>query len=94
MRAQADGYRQTALGVLSIGTGNDFAASLGLPVKLEDAVQAITRNTRRLVDVGLLKGCDFPDGRYFGNCVGIGFDAAGAILAEKITWAQRIVGLS
>ncbi len=91
MRARLDGFASSALGVLSIGTGNDFAASLNLPVKLEDAVHAITRNARRLVDVGLLKGCDFPDGRYFGNCVGIGFDAAGGILAEKITWARGLL---
>ena len=91
MRARLDGFNKTALGVLSIGTGNDFAASLDLPVKLAESVQAITRNTRRLVDVGLLKGCNFPDSRYFGNCVGIGFDAAGGILAEKITWASGLL---
>jgi diacylglycerol kinase (ATP) len=88
MRARTDGFAKTALGVLSIGTGNDFAASLNLPRKLENAVKAITGNTRRLVDVGLLKGCGFPNARYFGNCVGIGFDAAGGLLAEKITWAN------
>jgi len=87
MRARPDGFIKTALGVLGIGTGNDFAASLNLPVKLEEAVEAIIKDTRRLVDVGLLKGCRFPEGRYFGNCVGIGFDAAGGLLAEKITWA-------
>ena len=91
MRARLDGFLKSALGVLSIGTGNDFAASLDLPVKLEVAVQVITRNTRHLVDVGLLKGCNFPDDRYFGNCVGIGFDAAGGILAEKITWASGLL---
>jgi YegS/Rv2252/BmrU family lipid kinase len=86
MRARQDGFGKTALGVLGIGTGNDFAKSLNLPVKLEEAVQAIVTNARLLVDVGLFKGCNFPEGRYFGNCVGIGFDAAGGILAEKITW--------
>ena len=91
MRARLDGFTKTALGVLSIGTGNDFAFSLGLPLKLEKAVDAITRNNRRLVDIGLLKGCGFPDGRYFSNCVGIGFDAAGGVLAERITWAKGLL---
>ena len=91
MRARLDGFTTSALGVLSIGTGNDFAASLGLPQKLEDAVNAIAKNTRRLVDIGLLKGCTIPEGRYFANCVGIGFDAAGGILAEKITWAKGLL---
>jgi YegS/Rv2252/BmrU family lipid kinase len=87
MRARADGFDQTALGMLSIGTGNDFAASLGLPVDLGEAVNGIVQNKRRRVDIGLMKGCDFPEGRYFGNCVGIGFDAAGTIQSRKITWA-------
>ena len=91
MRARLNGVAKPALSVLSIGTGNDFAASLGLPVKFEDAVQTIVQNKRRLVDVGLLKGCNFPDGRFFGNCVGIGFDAAGGVLAEKITWTRGLL---
>jgi len=91
MRARLDGFSKSALGVLSIGTGNDFAASLNLPARLEDAAQAIFHNKRRLVDVGFLQGCGFPNGRYFGNCVGIGFDAAGGVLAEKITWASGLL---
>ena len=86
MHARQGGFVNTALGVLSIGTGNDFAASLNLPVKLEEAIQAIVSNTPKFVDIGLLKGCALPKERYFGNCVGVGFDAAGGILAEKITW--------
>ena len=91
MRARLDGIAGPALGILCVGTGNDFAASLELPVKLEKAVQSIARNTRRLVDIGILKGCSFPENRYFGNCVGIGFDAAGGVLAEKITWASGLL---
>jgi len=87
MRARADGFDQTALGILSIGTGNDFAASLGIPVDPREAVEAILRGNRRRVDIGLMVGCDFPNGRFFGNCVGIGFDAAGTIQSRKITWA-------
>ncbi|GAB4420620.1 MAG: diacylglycerol kinase family lipid kinase [Anaerolineales bacterium] len=91
MQARAEGFPSPALGVIGIGTGNDFAASLGLPTKIEDAVSAIKQGLRRKVDIGLLKGCGFPDGRYFANCVGIGFDAAGGILAEKITWTRGLL---
>ena len=91
MQARAESYDKTALGVISIGTGNDFAASLGLPEKIEAAVHAIKENIRRKIDIGLFKGCDFPEGRYFGNCVGIGFDAAGTIQARKITWASGML---
>ena len=91
MRARLDGIIEPALGVLSLGTGNDFAASLNIPAKLESAVQAIKNNTRRYVDIGRLNGCGLQNNRYFGNCVGIGFDAAGGILAEKITWASGLL---
>jgi len=91
MHARLDGFDKSALGVLGIGTGNDFAASLNLPARLEDAVKAIIHNTRRSVDVGLLNGCGFTEGRYFGNCVGIGFDAAGGVLAKRITWASGLL---
>jgi len=91
MHARLKGFTKTALGMLSIGTGNDFAFSLNIPTKLDSAIQALLRNKRRWIDIGLLEGCNFPNGRYFGNCVGIGFDAAGGILAEKITWARGML---
>lgn len=88
MRAHMDGYHSTALGVISVGTGNDFAESMGLSKDLQQNIQAIKENKRRVIDIGILKGCDFPEGRYFGNCVGIGFDAAGTILAGKLRWVR------
>jgi diacylglycerol kinase family enzyme len=62
-----------------------------VPVDLVEAIEAIKQGNRRRVDIGLMKGCDFPDGRYFGNCVGIGFDAAGTIQSRKITWASGML---
>lgn len=91
MRAHKEGFVSPAIGVIGIGTGNDFVASLNLPSKIEDAVSAIKGNLRRGIDIGLLKGCGFPDGRYFANCVGVGFDAAGGVLAEKITWTRGLL---
>ncbi|NOY98653.1 MAG: diacylglycerol kinase family lipid kinase [Chloroflexi bacterium] len=82
-----DGGKRPALGILGIGTGNDTAFSMGLPTNLNAACQALAKDLRRRMDIGLMKGCNVPQGRYFGNCIGIGFDAAGGILAEKITWA-------
>jgi len=91
MHAKLKGFTKTALGLLSIGSGNDLAFSLNIPTKLDAAIQALIRNKRRLIDIGLLKGCNIPGGRYFANCVGIGFDAAGGILAEKITWTRGVL---
>ncbi len=64
-----------ALGVLGIGRGNDFAFGLGVPPGVEAGCQVLARGARRRVDVGRAVGGLFPQGRYFGNGVGIGFDA-------------------
>ena len=91
MITREKGINKTALGLLSIGTGNDFAASLGLPSKIDRSVETLKRNIRRLVDVGRVTGGNHPEGRFFGNCVGIGFDAAGTIQSQKITWAKGML---
>ena len=91
LRAPNNKVPTPALGIIPIGTGNDFAAGLNLPQKPEDILKTISGNTRHRVDIGLLRGCGYPNGRYFGNCVGIGFDAAGGVLAQKITWASGLL---
>lgn len=74
----------TVLGVLPIGTGNDFAVGANLPIKLEDACQVIARGRTRSLDVGLFHPGD-EEPRYFGNGVGVGFDAMANIESRKIT---------
>ena len=64
-----------AMGILCVGRGNDFAFGMGVPHDLQAGCQALAQNERRKVDVGHVTGGDFPEGRYFGNGVGIGFDA-------------------
>ena len=46
----------TALGVLPVGTGNDFAFGAGIPLNLEEACQVVARGTSRLVDIGRMLG--------------------------------------
>jgi diacylglycerol kinase (ATP) len=84
MEAQQAGQRSPALGVLCIGRGNDFAYGVGVPRDLELACQALVANHRRTIDVGRVVGGMYPQGRYFGNCVGVGFDAIGSIEAAKL----------
>jgi YegS/Rv2252/BmrU family lipid kinase len=64
-----------ALGVLGIGRGNDFAFALGVPQGVEAGCQILAKGARRRIDVGRAVGGLYPQGRYFGNGVGIGFDA-------------------
>jgi diacylglycerol kinase (ATP) len=84
MRARAAGFNHTALGVISIGTGNDFAGGVGIPTTLEESLETLALDKRRKVDIGRVSGGDYPDGRYFGNGIGIGFDAAVGFAALQL----------
>ncbi len=91
MRARKAGFNHTAISMLPVGTGNDAAYGLGFSQDLEKAVEALARDQRHRVDVGLVCGGDFPDGRYFINGVGIGFDAAVGFTAARIRWARGLL---
>ena len=82
----------SALGVLGVGRGNDFAHGAGVPGTLREACEVLKAGHRRRIDVGLVTGDGAPGGRYFGNGLGIGFDTIVSIEASKIAWAQGFVG--
>lgn len=54
------------LGILPLGTTNDFARALGIPRKWQDACDIITRGYSRMIDVGKVNQ------RYFINIAGGG----------------------
>lgn len=64
-----------AMGLLAIGRGNDLAFGLGIPPGTEAGCRVLAHGVRRRIDVGHAVGGLYPQGRYFGNGVGIGFDA-------------------
>ncbi len=72
-----------ALGVLSTGRGNDFAFALGIPTELEAGCRVLAQAQRRPIDIGYVTGGDDSVGRYFGNGVGIGFDAVVGFVAAR-----------
>jgi len=86
MFAQSQGMRHTSLGLLPVGSGNDLAAALELPMDLYAAAQVLKSGGRRWMDIGFARSDNYPEGRFFCNCVGVGFDAAGSILARRITY--------
>lgn len=91
MRAKNAGFNKTAMGQIAVGTGNDFAFGMNIPGGIEAGCKIIAENYRRLMDVGIIKGGDYPEGRYFGNGVGIGFDAATGFVAAKIRWIRGLL---
>lgn len=86
MRAKEAGLGSPAMGVLSVGRGNDFAYGMGIPLDLEGGCQALAEGHQRMIDVGRVAGGLYPEGRFFGNGVGIGFDAVVGFEALKLTW--------
>ena len=74
------------MGILCVGRGNDFAYGMDIPIDLELGCRALAQDHRRAVDIGKVTGGDYPEGRYFGNGVGIGFDAVVGFEAVKLTW--------
>jgi diacylglycerol kinase (ATP) len=85
MQAWNAGYRDTKMGIIGIGRGNDFAFGFGIPHGLQEGFSIILEGKHRPMDVGFIVGGDYPQGRYFGNGVGIGFDAVVGFEAMKLT---------
>jgi diacylglycerol kinase (ATP) len=86
MQAQKAGTgNRTAMGVVSVGRGNDFAYGVGVPKDMAAACQLLAQGHRHPIDVGRVVGGLYPQGRYFGNGVGIGFDAVVGFEAVKMT---------
>lgn len=77
--------RSASMAVIPVGRGNDFAYSMGVPMDFDAACQKLLDSSHgKLVDVGKVVGGNFPNGRYFGNGVGIGFDAVVGFEAVKL----------
>ena len=89
MAAQGEGAGSPSFAVLPIGRGNDLAFGMGVPHELEAAVAALAGGRTRAFDVGLVCGGDFPQGRFFGNGVGVGFDTLVGLEAARM---KRVSG--
>ncbi len=84
MQSLKNGKHTSNFAVLPVGRGNDFSYGMGVPQDLESVCKLLVGGKTRKIDVGLVKGGDYPDGRYFGNGIGIGFDTVVGFEAEKL----------
>ncbi|PWH15797.1 MAG: diacylglycerol kinase [Anaerolineae bacterium] len=90
MRARKAGFNHAAFGMITIGTGNDFAGGLGIPADFEQSMQVLLADKRRKIDIGFVQGGNYPQGRYFGNGIGIGFDAAVGFAALNLRFLRGL----
>lgn len=84
MQARSNGRPNTILGVIPIGRGNDFCYGINVPHDLPAACELLAKCETKPINIGLVVGGDYPEGRYFGNGVGIGFDAVVGFEALKL----------
>lgn len=61
------------LGVIPIGTGNDWIKTYAIPNSIEKAIQIISKEHTILQDIGVLK-LPTNEVHYFNNMAGIGYD--------------------
>lgn len=83
---QAIGTSGTPLGVIPLGTGDDNARSIGVPIKdVPAAVQVIIRGETRTMDLARAQTADGTQ-RYFLGVLSAGFDSNVNERANLMTW--------
>lgn len=92
MQAKQAGEGTAAMGFLCIGRGNDFAYGADALQSVTDGCAALVADHRRTLDVGRVEGEGLPEARFFGNAVGIGFDAVVGFEAAKLKRLRGFLG--
>jgi YegS/Rv2252/BmrU family lipid kinase len=75
------------LGIIPLGSGNDFAHAIGISKEPAEAVRRIFTGQVKRIDIGAY---DIGRGKqeYFNNTFGIGFDATVTIRSHRITFLR------
>ena len=81
--AAIGGLARVTFGVIPLGTGNDFAAALGIPDGVDPALDVLLAGRTALVDLGRVNG------RVFANISGGGFLAE---VSEAVTPQMKSIG--
>jgi YegS/Rv2252/BmrU family lipid kinase len=80
---------RAVLGILPLGTSNDFARSLGIPMKIEKAVRLFTEGKVSTVDVGRLVVAG-EEPRHFVHAATAGLNVSFAKLATRASLRRRL----
>lgn len=90
---EAVGSAGPALGVLPLGTGNDFARLVGMPRGLDEAASVLATGEALPLDALVVRWLEAPDGPWLDglcvNALGIGFDAS---VAVEVARFKRLPG--
>lgn len=75
--------KRPILGVVPVGSGNDFAHSIAIPQKAEEALVCALDGNFSTVDLGLMTD-EHGKQEYFDNTLGIGFDTVVTIRSHTL----------
>ncbi len=78
------------IGILPIGTFNNFARSLGLPLQLLDAARVLVEGEPRAVDLGRVVSRHPATTFVFKEAVGVGIDAAAFATGPDVPGPSKI----
>ncbi len=75
--------KRPILGIVPVGSGNDFAHAIGVPLQSDQAMKHALHAAPSLIDIGRITD---ENGRqeFFDNTLGIGFDAVVTIRSHKL----------
>jgi YegS/Rv2252/BmrU family lipid kinase len=84
--------KDITLGLIPVGTGNDWGRMFGIPLNYEGAIRIIKEEKTMLHDIGIVTYYNGPvkDERYFINIAGLGFES----VVVKRTNVQKDKGKS
>ena len=85
--------RHTVMGIIPLGTSNDFARSLSIPMHIERAVGLLVRGQVTRVDAGRLVREGEPP-RHFVHAAAVGLNVSFARLATRADFRERFGRLS
>ncbi len=80
---QVPAQKRPILGVVPVGSGNDFAHAIGVPPKSDYALMNALQGEPSLVDIALMRD-EHGRREYFDNTVGIGFDTVVTIRSHRL----------
>ncbi|MDO9130994.1 MAG: diacylglycerol kinase family lipid kinase [Anaerolineales bacterium] len=80
---QVPAKKRPILGVVPVGSGNDFAHAAGIPIEPAAALRQALKGESRPIDLGLLED-ETGRSEYFDNTLGIGFDTVVTLRSHKL----------